>query len=44
MVEANQGRPIMGELVKAKLIRPVTDYAKVYGWSDRYSPTLLDLN
>ena len=32
----------MGEMVKAKLIRPVTDYAKVYGWSDRYSPTLLD--
>jgi raffinose/stachyose/melibiose transport system substrate-binding protein len=43
-VEANQGRPIMGELVKAKLIRPVTDYAKVYGWDARYSPLLLDLN
>ena len=34
----------MGEMVKAKLIRPVTDYAKVYGWNDRYSPTLLALN
>ena len=34
----------MGEMVKAKLLRPVTDYAKVYGWDDRYSPTLLDLN
>jgi raffinose/stachyose/melibiose transport system substrate-binding protein len=44
VVEANQGRPIMGELVKAKLIRPITDYAKVYGWEDRYSPLLLDLN
>jgi raffinose/stachyose/melibiose transport system substrate-binding protein len=44
VVEANQGRPIMGELVKAKLIRPVTDYAKVYGWDARYSPLLLDLN
>jgi raffinose/stachyose/melibiose transport system substrate-binding protein len=44
VVEANQGRPIMGELVKAGLIRPITDYAKVYGWEDRYSPLLLDLN
>src|SRR4051794_37632873 len=44
VVEANQGRPIMGELVKAGLIRPVTDYAKVYGWDARYSPLLLDLN
>ena len=34
----------MGEMVKAGLLRPVTDYAKVYGWDDRYSPTLLDLN
>ena len=34
----------MGELVKAKLLRPLDDYAKVYGWADRYSPTLLDLN
>ena len=42
--EANQGRPIMGEMVKAGLIRPVTDYAEVYGWADRYSPLLLDLN
>src|SRR3954454_14318439 len=44
VVEANQGRPIMGELVKAQLIRPITDYAKVYGWDARYSPLLLDLN
>jgi raffinose/stachyose/melibiose transport system substrate-binding protein len=44
IVPANQGRPIMGELVKAKLLRPLDDYAKVYGWADRYSPTLLDLN
>src|SRR3954470_13961223 len=44
VLQANQGRGTMGELVKAKLIRPVTDYAKVYGWSDRYSPTLLQLN
>ena len=44
IVPANQGRGIMGELVKAKLLRPLDDYAKVYGWADRYSPTLLDLN
>jgi raffinose/stachyose/melibiose transport system substrate-binding protein len=44
VVQVNQGRGTMGEMVKAKLIRPVTDYAKVYGWSDRYSPTLLQLN
>ncbi len=44
VVEANQGRPIMGELVKAGILRPLTDYAKVYGWEDRYSPLLLDLN
>ena len=44
IVPANQGRPIMGELVKAGLLRPLNDYAKVYGWEDRYSSTLLDLN
>lgn len=44
IVPANQGRGTMGELVKAKLLRPLDDYAEVYGWADRYSPTLLDLN
>src|SRR4051794_4866196 len=44
IVPANQGRPTMGELVKGGLLRPITDYAKVYGWDDRYSSTLLDLN
>jgi raffinose/stachyose/melibiose transport system substrate-binding protein len=44
VVEANQGRPIMGALVTAGLLRPITDYAKIYGWRDRYSPTLLSLN
>jgi raffinose/stachyose/melibiose transport system substrate-binding protein len=44
VVEANQGRPIMGALVTAGLLRPISDYAKVYGWTDRYSPTLLALN
>jgi raffinose/stachyose/melibiose transport system substrate-binding protein len=44
VVQANQGRPIMGELVKAGLLRPLTDYAKVYGWDARYLPLLLDYN
>src|SRR3954469_11854856 len=44
VVQVNQGRGTMGEMVKAKLLRPITDYAKVYGWNDRYSPALLDLN
>ena len=44
VVQANQGRPIMGEMVKAGLLSPVTDYAKTYGWDARYSPMLLDLN
>jgi raffinose/stachyose/melibiose transport system substrate-binding protein len=34
----------MGALVTAGLLRPLDDYAKVYGWRDRYSPTLLSLN
>src|SRR3954464_11316352 len=44
VVQANQGFGQMGAMVKAKLLRPVTDYSKVYGWNDRYTPTLLDLN
>lgn len=44
VVEANQGRPIMGTLVKGGLLRPVDPYAEVYGWNDRFSPLLLDLN
>jgi raffinose/stachyose/melibiose transport system substrate-binding protein len=44
VVQANQGLGVMGQLVKARLIRPVDDYAKVYGWADRYPSLLLDLN
>jgi raffinose/stachyose/melibiose transport system substrate-binding protein len=44
VVEANQGLGVMGQLVKAKLLRPIDDYAKVYGWADRYPSLLLDLN
>jgi raffinose/stachyose/melibiose transport system substrate-binding protein len=44
VVEANQGLGVMGQLVKAKLLRPIDDYAKIYGWGDRYPSLLLDLN
>jgi raffinose/stachyose/melibiose transport system substrate-binding protein len=44
VVEANQGLGVMGQLVKAKLLRPIDDYAKVYNWADRYPSLLLDLN
>ncbi|HET6510010.1 MAG TPA: extracellular solute-binding protein [Baekduia sp.] len=44
VVEANQGLGVMGQLVKGKLLRPVDDYAKIYGWADRYPQLLLDLN
>ena len=44
VVQANQGRQIMGQLVKGGLLRPLDAYADNYKWGDRYSPTLLDLN
>jgi raffinose/stachyose/melibiose transport system substrate-binding protein len=44
VVEANQGLGVMGQLVKGKLLRPIDDYAKIYGWADRYPSLLLDLN
>jgi raffinose/stachyose/melibiose transport system substrate-binding protein len=44
VVEANQGRSVMGQLVKGGLLRPLDAYAKAYGWPDRWSKTLLDLN
>jgi raffinose/stachyose/melibiose transport system substrate-binding protein len=44
VVQANQGRGVMGTLVKGGLLRPVDEYAEAYGWADRYSPVLLDLN
>lgn len=44
VVEANQGLGVMGQLVKGNLLRPVDDYAKIYGWADRYPSLLLDLN
>jgi raffinose/stachyose/melibiose transport system substrate-binding protein len=44
VVQANQGRPVMGTLVKGGLLQPLDPYAEAYGWSDRYSKLLLDLN
>ena len=44
VVQANQGRQVMGTLVKGGLLRPLDEYAEAYGWADRYSPVLLDLN
>jgi raffinose/stachyose/melibiose transport system substrate-binding protein len=44
VVQANQGRPTMGQLVKGGLLRPLDAYADAYGWADRYPQVLLDLN
>ena len=37
----NQGYQLDGELVKAGLILPLTEYAKAYGWDESYSPETL---
>jgi raffinose/stachyose/melibiose transport system substrate-binding protein len=44
VVQANQGRPTMGQLVKGGLLRPLDTYAGAYNWPERYSQVLLDLN
>jgi raffinose/stachyose/melibiose transport system substrate-binding protein len=44
VVQANQGRPVMGTLVKGGLLEPLDPYAEAFGWGDRYSELLLDLN
>jgi raffinose/stachyose/melibiose transport system substrate-binding protein len=44
VVQANQGRPMMGTLVKGGLLEPLDPYAEAFGWADRYSDLLLDLN
>jgi raffinose/stachyose/melibiose transport system substrate-binding protein len=41
VVEANQGWPEMGQLVKAGLILPLDNYATAYGWRDRVSQNVL---
>jgi raffinose/stachyose/melibiose transport system substrate-binding protein len=37
----NQGYQLDGELVKAGLIKPLTEYAKAYGWDKSYTPETL---
>jgi raffinose/stachyose/melibiose transport system substrate-binding protein len=37
----NQGYQLDGELVKAGLIMPLTEYAKAYGWDKSYTPETL---
>ena len=37
VVEANQGWPDMGQLVKAGLLLPLDNYAKAYGWDEKVS-------
>lgn len=44
VVETNQGYPDMVSFVRAGLLTPLDNYAKVYGWTDRYPKPLLDLN
>lgn len=41
VVEANQGWPDMGGLVKAGLLVPLDNYAQAYGWDTRVSENVL---
>jgi raffinose/stachyose/melibiose transport system substrate-binding protein len=42
IIQAGQGFTMMGPLVEAGLMRPLDDYAELYGWADRFGPGLLD--
>ncbi len=44
VVEANQGWPDLGQLVKAGLLIPLDNYAEAYGWRDRVSENVLALS
>jgi raffinose/stachyose/melibiose transport system substrate-binding protein len=44
VVQANQGYPDMGAFVKGGYLRPLNDYADLYGWTGYYPPGLLALN
>jgi raffinose/stachyose/melibiose transport system substrate-binding protein len=44
VVEANQGWPDMGSLVKAGLLLPLDNYAEAYGWRDRVSENVLSVS
>src|SRR5262245_37395454 len=41
VVEANQGWPDMGQLVKAGLLVPLDNFAKAYGWDKRVPQNVL---
>lgn len=42
IAQAGQAFTMMGPLVEAGLLRPIDDYAELYGWADRFGPGLLD--
>ncbi|WP_031470719.1 extracellular solute-binding protein [Sciscionella sediminilitoris] len=44
VAEVNQGYPDMVAFVKAGMLTPLDNYAKVYGWKNRYPKALLGLN
>lgn len=44
VVQANQGYPDMGAFVSAGMLRPMNDYAKLYGWDGYYPQGLLKQN
>ena len=43
VVQANNGRSIMGAFVGAGLLRPLDGYAEVYGWDERFSKDVRSL-
>ncbi|KAA0099519.1 extracellular solute-binding protein [Mycolicibacterium sp. P1-18] len=44
VVQANQGYPDMGAFVAAGMLRPMNDYATLYGWDGYYPKALLKQN
>ncbi|MGP9695264.1 extracellular solute-binding protein [Brachybacterium sp. AOP25-B2-12] len=44
VIQANQGYPDMGAFVKAGFLRPVDDYAELYGWTSYFPESFLKLN
>ena len=43
VVQANNGRSIMGAFVEAEMLRSLDGYADVYGWDERLSPEVQSL-
>jgi raffinose/stachyose/melibiose transport system substrate-binding protein len=43
VVQANNGRSIMGAFVGAGLLRPLDGYAEAYGWDERFSDDVRSL-